>query len=373
MKKQSILTELISPLEAEVFLSSFFDKKPFKPSEALEPFLTAEDLDRWLEFKDLRTAERLKLVKRGAFLEARDYLNDDGFASPQKVKSLIREGATLVLNDVLSLNPAVEAFGMKLQRAFKGLVQVNLYYSPRETQGFGSHFDVHDVWVVQCEGEKIWRLYKNREESPINHPLFQNLPQSYHEAQKGPVEEELTLKAGDQLYVPRGVYHDAGTAGGSSLHLTFGITRPIGLDVVSLLFEALIENPFFRRSLPLDFFDAWREEAGKNLTAFFSSDVFREKIKRRFYEEEPKILYAVDSSVRLEEVQGEVCLCSPTAYVPVPETYRESLCFVLDRRYLTEEDLKVLPGFAKPEEVEKFINDLKGMGVLMSVSERRAA
>ncbi len=373
MKKQLTLSELISPLQADVFFSSFFDKKPFRSSGSLESFLTIEELYQWLERKDFWTAQCLKLVRDGGYLEVRDYVSDDGFASPQKVKSLIEGGATLVLNDVLSLNPSLQSFGVEMERTFKALVQANLYYSPRKTQGFGSHFDVHDVWVIQCEGEKTWRLYRNREENPINHPLFQSLPQSYHDSQKGPVEEEFTLKAGDQLYVPRGVYHDARTSEGPSLHVTFGITRPIGLDIVSLLFETLVEDPFFRRSLPMDFSDAWGEEAGKCLTDCFSSEVFREKIKQRFYKDKQKLLYEVDPSVKLETVQGEVCLCSPKAYVPVPEVYQKPLRFVLDRRYLTEEDLKTLPDFLNPETRKKFINDLRTMGVLRPLLKRQAA
>ena len=47
-----------------------------------------------------------------------------------------------------------------------------LYFSMASHQAFGPHFDVHDVFAIHFEGEKVWNIYENIEKSPINHPVF---------------------------------------------------------------------------------------------------------------------------------------------------------------------------------------------------------
>jgi ribosomal protein L16 Arg81 hydroxylase len=58
------------------------------------------------------------------------------------------------------------------------------------------------------------------------------------------------LKPGDILYLPRGQYHDALATGAASVHLAVGATEPIGIDLLSLLFEDAVGDPAFRRRLP---------------------------------------------------------------------------------------------------------------------------
>jgi hypothetical protein len=60
------------------------------------------------------------------------------------------------------------------------------------------------------------------------------------------------MTPGDLLYLPRGWYHDALADDGGSVHIAFGATVPIGLDVISLLFERMIREPGFRQHLPQD-------------------------------------------------------------------------------------------------------------------------
>jgi ribosomal protein L16 Arg81 hydroxylase len=40
-------------------------------------------------------------------------------------------------------------------------VQTNIYLTPASNQGFRTHYDNHDVMVVQVEGEKLWRFYNS--------------------------------------------------------------------------------------------------------------------------------------------------------------------------------------------------------------------
>ena len=68
------------------------------------------------------------------------------------------------------------------------------------------HYDDVEVFVLQLEGSKSWKLY---------HPV-QNLPREHSgDFDRDELDEpfqELNLQPGDLMYLPRGVIHEARTS-----------------------------------------------------------------------------------------------------------------------------------------------------------------
>jgi ribosomal protein L16 Arg81 hydroxylase len=195
----------------------------------------------------------------GALLPARDYCRPgldhaSGGASlqpdPARVTALLKDGASLLLNDIDTLNPGLAAAAHALEQALESRVQANLYCSSQQRQAFPSHFDTHDVYAVHVEGEKLWRIYEGRLDHPVSHPAFKGQPQSFHESSKGKIACEILLTPGDLLYIPRGTYHDAIAQSDGTVHVAFGATAVIGLDLISGLFERAVQDPLFRRDVP---------------------------------------------------------------------------------------------------------------------------
>jgi hypothetical protein len=169
---------------------------------------------------------------------------------PSLVRAQLRQGASVLLNDIDTLSPGLRAVAGLLERALGAKVQINLYCSWRERQAFPSHFDSHDVFALQIAGEKRWTVYRGRFDQPIAHPSFKTLGQAYHDQAKGDVLACIDLRPGDLLYLPRGQYHDALATGAASIHLAVGATEPIGIDLIGLLFDDAVADPAFRRRLP---------------------------------------------------------------------------------------------------------------------------
>ena len=134
-----------------------------------------------------------------------------------------------------------------MERALCGKVQGNLYLSSRR-QGFGAHFDTHDVYAVHVEGTKTWHIYEAAP-TTIAHPMFKTLGREHHEKAKGAKLMDVHMEPGDLLYLPRGQYHDALADEGGTMHIAFGITYPIGMDV-TFLFDRVVAEPEFRANLP---------------------------------------------------------------------------------------------------------------------------
>ncbi|VCX21264.1 unnamed protein product, partial [Gulo gulo] len=139
----------------------------------------------------------------------------------------------------------------KLECYFGSLVGSNVYITPAGSQGLPPHYDDVEVFILQLEGEKHWRLY---------HPTVP-LAREYSvesEDRIGRPTHEFTLKPGDFLYFPRGTIHQADTPPGlaHSTHVTISTYQNNSwgdflLDTISgLVFDTAKEDLEFRAGIP---------------------------------------------------------------------------------------------------------------------------
>ena len=199
---------------------------------------------------------RLKLEKggqqvgRGVFRERRprpgQVLHDIDVAGLQ---AELRDGATLVLDAVHEMHEPLRRLCAGLAAEFHAHSQANLYACWGESQGFDVHWDDHDVFVVQVDGAKRWDLYGftraaplRREREPAEAPTHQ--------------PQQIVLEAGDMLYLPRGYWHAAAGLGEPSLHLTIGLSRKTGVDLLHWLADEAMAEEAVRADLDLEQDDA---------------------------------------------------------------------------------------------------------------------
>jgi mannose-6-phosphate isomerase-like protein (cupin superfamily) len=252
--------EIMAPLGADRFFAEYEDKQPLHLKGTADKFaqvMTWAKLNELLGQATIWSQASLRLwLDKEPILPARycqSALSRDGLQmqqpDPGKVKDFLRRGATLVANEIDHLNPGLTAFAQAMEQALFGKVQGNLYVSSRRRQGFASHRDRHDVYAVHVEGTKTWYVYEGRATVPIQHPFCDTTP-SQDEQAKGRLLMEVKMEPGDLLYLPRGQYHDALADEGGAMHIAFGVTYPIGLDVLTLLYERAAAEPLFRTNLP---------------------------------------------------------------------------------------------------------------------------
>ena len=68
------------------------------------------------------------------------------------------------------------------------------------TQGFAPHYDDVEVFILQLEGKKHWRLYEPRTDAE-KLPRFSS--PNFSQAEMGDPCMDVVLEAGDMLYFPR--------------------------------------------------------------------------------------------------------------------------------------------------------------------------
>ena len=298
---------------------------------------------------------------------------------PTKVANYIKKGASLVLNDLIYVSKEIQFLADDLQIITNGKCQANLYFSMQSHQAFAPHYDTHDVFALHCEGEKVWNIYENFEHDPINHPIFKN---SLDERTKksGKIIDQVLLKPGDLLYLPRGQFHDALASKNGAIHIAFGITYMKPLDLFQYYWENYIVNEYFRSDVKelnsisdvkelhtkivneldkiinsrnlyehsLEFFQNWPYK----LVGYDIENIVNEGVQ---YKVSDKITISVEGS--------KLFLVDEKHKVPVPDKFKEVMKFTFDKKTISFKILKNSFPNLKDEILDEFLNAMKNMNV----------
>jgi hypothetical protein len=201
----------------------------------------------------------VKLVRADQDVPAAEYLWRDQMVDPVQVARLFAEGATVVFGALHDRHEGTRRLCHELTRQATARTQTNIYLTPPNSQGFKPHWDTHDVFVLQCEGSKLWRIYGGGPELPLRDDKFDPALHA-----PGDVEAEFTLEAGEVLYIPRGVMHAAVTTDEVSLHITLGVMAYTWGDlVVDCLSETAARSASWRENVPFGL--ARRDPEGRAL------------------------------------------------------------------------------------------------------------
>ncbi|MBL4539134.1 MAG: hypothetical protein JKP96_10730, partial [Oceanicaulis sp.] len=217
-----VLAELIAPHTAEAFFETVFETRalhaPGSAPDRFTPLISLAAIDAMLAEGLFREGD-LSMARAEPRLPDGAWLREDGLVDRGEVARFYQQGATLILPQLQARHRPLADLCRQLEADFSCPVQTNIYLTPPNAQGFQTHYDNHDVLVLQVEGRKRWRLY----DAPVGTPYRGERFTPGRFAQTEP-REELVLEPGDVLYVPRGLMHDAVNEGDdqASLHITTG-------------------------------------------------------------------------------------------------------------------------------------------------------
>jgi JmjC domain len=217
-------------------------------------------------------------------------------------------GATIVLQALHVNWRPVAVFCRGLELELGQPTQTNAYYTPRGSQGFAVHHDTHDVFVLQVAGEKRWTVYEPLVELPLKDQRY-----SKELGHEGAPTHELTLRAGDTLYLPRGWLHEAATSETDSLHLTVGINTYTWMDALRAALAECADDVELRRAVPRDGIGG--EELAESLRARLDPDQVARRMRARFVATRRSLLEGQMSQLRALEALGPETLVERRATV----------------------------------------------------------
>lgn len=201
-----------------------------------------------------------------------------------------------------------------MERAFRALFGCNAYLTPTNNQGLAPHFDDVEVFMLQLEGAKHWRLHAPP--ASEEYPLPRDYSRDFVPDELGEMLMECTLEAGELLYLPRGTVHSGvATARAKSAescfshHLTVSTYQKTAWchlmerALSSALERAAAQSAEFRGGLPVGFLDymgSWHDSGGGDHSGEVAAG--RASFKRRLQ----GLLRALPNFIDVDEVCDEL-------------------------------------------------------------------
>ena len=248
------LARLLHPLEPQAFKDAYWERRPLRLErrcpDYYEQLFSLGEFDGLLSHSRIRQGD-IRVLSHGkeipvASLKAAGH--NGGVAALEHLYAQYREGHSIAVNAIGQCTTPLQEFCQALAPEFSARVQVNSYLSPPSSQGLSTHYDTHDVFVLQIWGAKHWTLH----EGGFDLPLLQHAWRRSNDV--GPVLDEFDLQQGDLLYVPRGCVHTASSGPTASLHLTVGVHTISWATVLDGILKTVVKNDRrLRESLPLGF------------------------------------------------------------------------------------------------------------------------
>jgi ribosomal protein L16 Arg81 hydroxylase len=246
----STLDEVLSPLSGEEFLQRYWGRSfvhvPGTPGK-FSHLLTWPRLNYILGYHRLRPG-RLRLFRDTKEIPANDYLDARDGREPRlkaaEMTNLLAEGATLIVDEMDDLEPAVRDLAAGLERIFRIRIQVNMYAGWRTNNGFDLHFDDHDTMILQVFGRKRWQIF-----NPTRLHPFKKDAEEAAKPTEPPIWDGV-FEEGGLFYIPRGWWHIAFPMDEPCLHLTVGFSNPTGVSLVQWLADQIKSSTVARKDLP---------------------------------------------------------------------------------------------------------------------------
>jgi 50S ribosomal protein L16 3-hydroxylase len=221
--------QLLGGLPAKKFLSRFWQKKPLLIRNAIPGFegiIQASELFRLAGRADVESRIVQRLGRRWRLAH--------GPFSRAEIARRPRSGWTLLVQGVNLVHPPADA----LLRRFDFIPYARLddlmvsYAAPGG--GVGPHVDSYDVFLLQCEGRRRWRL-SAKSPGEFDHDAPLRILKRFEP------DREWLLGPGDMLYLPPGWAHE-GTALDACLTCSIGFRAPARAELAAELLAWLAER-----------------------------------------------------------------------------------------------------------------------------------
>jgi 50S ribosomal protein L16 3-hydroxylase len=229
MNLPSDLHQLLGGMAPAVFLKKYWQQKPLLIRRAVPGVIAPVTRAELFELAGREEAESRLVQRQGAAwsMERGPFTRRDFKRPPGAKWSLLVQGANL---------HSAEADA--LMRRFDFIPRARLddlmISWANDGGGVGPHFDSYDVFLLQVEGKRRWRISTQRDLS-----LKPGVPLKILKNFKA--EDEYVLEPGDMLYLPPSAAHD-GVAVGECMTCSIGFRAPSAAELTRGFLEYLAEQ-----------------------------------------------------------------------------------------------------------------------------------
>jgi hypothetical protein len=269
---------LIWPIHPESFFRDTWEKEPLvvlrNQADYYSRLFSMRDVDSMIyftrpRFSGIRTESTPTEALRGNFPHDEN-LFFEGQNNVAAVSSQFAQGKTIFVHKLEQRWKSIATLCRALEVTLHHPVNASMFLTPRNSQGVSAHFDSVEVFVLQLEGSKHWRIYKPSVDLPLKE-AYEPIPGELI----GEPIREVHVKAGDLIYMPRGFIHEAFATDESSLHITVAVSVFRWADLMRAALARLSANDVrFRQAVPVgalgggEISEAFRAQFEELLQAF---------------------------------------------------------------------------------------------------------
>ena len=227
---------LLGGLSPQLFMKRHWQKKPLLIRQALpgfKPLLSRPELFSLAGLDDVQS----RLVTRSVAKEAWKLQN--GPFSRKALPGLKTPQWTLLVQSVDLKVAAVQALRDQFRFVPDARLDDVMISYASDGGGVGPHFDSYDVFLLQAQGQRRWRIGK-----PKNLKLRDDVPLKI--LSRFEPEQEWVLEPGDMLYLPPRYAHDGVAVGGDCMTYSIGFRAPktseLAHELLARLAEAALDD-----------------------------------------------------------------------------------------------------------------------------------
>jgi 50S ribosomal protein L16 3-hydroxylase len=236
-----VLSQLLGQFPLERFLGEHFTRLPFSSAGGAGAFTKLLD---WSVVEEIIAANKsvLRIVQDGRVI--RDYVE----LKFSEARDHHAQGHTLLLRYAEKSHLALAELARDFAHSFHTPVDIQLYCTPGGHNAFGWHYDVEEVFIIQTQGSKQYTIRPN---TVHPNPLISSIPKNQgYEQETTDLAINVTLAAGDWLYIPSGWWHVAKTQA-ESMHISIGLMPSSAVDIAQYLPQFLATQTFWRTRMPV--------------------------------------------------------------------------------------------------------------------------
>lgn len=228
MQKNTPLS-LLANLTPAQFMKRHWQKKPLLIRQAIPNMKPLIDRASLLDMVENEDVESRLIVRQGE-----KWTLKKGPLNRKSLPPLKRPDWTVLIQGVDLHNDAVHSLLQQFRFVPDARLDDLMISYATEGGGVGPHFDSYDVFLLQAQGQRKWRI--GRQEK---FELQEGVPLKILKTFKP--EAEFLLNPGDMLYLPPGYAHD-GIAVGECMTYSIGFKVPRSAELASELLMGLSEE-----------------------------------------------------------------------------------------------------------------------------------
>jgi 50S ribosomal protein L16 3-hydroxylase len=228
MQKNTALP-LLGGLTPEQFMKRHWQKKPLLIRQAVPDMKPLIERAALLEMLESEEVESRHIVRKGA-----KWTLKKGPMARKSLPSLKTPDWTVLVQGVDLHNDAVHDLLQHFRFVPDARLDDLMISFATDGGGVGPHFDSYDVFLLQAQGQRKWRIGRQKK-----FELQEGVPLKILKDFKP--EAEFVLNAGDMLYLPPGYAHD-GIAVGECMTYSIGFRVPRSTQLASELLMGVSEE-----------------------------------------------------------------------------------------------------------------------------------